>query len=461
MWVPRFNEHDQPMYLMVASALERDIERGLLVAGERLPTLKALATALDVTPGTISRAYDEARRRGLVLGEVGRGTFVAKGAAAAPGGVSSAAASTPSSGQLDLSVIKPNGEGLEFWLRDALMNLAQGADLTRSLDYAPDGGHPQHREAGAQWLRQALPDAQWQQVVITAGAQHGLLVAMNGLTRSGDLILCEELCYPGIISLAHNTGRRLRGVAMDEEGIIPEALREQCRREKPALLVCVATCQNPTTATMSEARRAQIAEIAREFDFFILDDDIYGFLADKPLRPLASFAPERSVYLTSLSKSVMPALRIGYLYGPPETLSRLTALVRTSVWMPSPLTAQLASQLIGDGLGHSLMLLQREEAAARQAIAAQVFQGLRLQVQPHSYHLWLTLPEPWSSDEFVTLARANGVTLLSGSQFLAERSSTTRGVRIVLMSPTSREQLRFALTKLASLIATSEPRLYY
>ena len=212
---------------------------------------------------------------------------------------------------------------------------------------------------------------------------------------------------------------------------------------------------------MSEARRAQIAEIAREFDFFILDDDIYGFLADTPLRPLASYAPERSVYLTSLSKSVMPALRIGYLYGPPETLSRLTALVRSSVWMPSPLTAQLASQLINDGLGHRLMLLQREEAAARQAIAAQVFQGLRLQVQPHSYHLWLTLPEPWSSDEFVTLARANGVTLLSGSQFLAERSGQTRGVRIVLMSPTSREQLRFALTKLASLIASSEPRLYY
>ncbi len=131
-------------------------------------------------------------------------------------------------------MIKPHGAVLESWLREALMRLAQGEDLTRSLDYAPEGGHPQHREAGAQWLRGVLPEARWQQVVITAGAQHGLLVAMNGLTRSGDLILCEALCYPGIISLAHHSGRRLQGVAMDEQGILPEALRERCRQEKPA-----------------------------------------------------------------------------------------------------------------------------------------------------------------------------------------------------------------------------------
>ncbi|MET1080880.1 MAG: PLP-dependent aminotransferase family protein [Pseudomonas sp.] len=461
MWVPRFSEHNQPMYLMVAQALEQDIARGVLVGGERLPTLKALAAALDVTPGTISRAYEEAQRRGLVVGEVGRGTFVSQRPAMRGDAPAAEGRLDLPSAQLDLSVIKPHGAVLESWLREALMRLAQSEDLTRSLDYAPEGGHPLHREAGAHWLRGALPEARWQQVVITAGAQHGLLVAMNGLTRSGDLILCEALCYPGIISLAHHSGRRLQGVAMDEQGILPEALRERCRQEKPALLVCVATCQNPTTAIMSEARRAEIAEIAREFDFLILDDDIYGFLAPTPLRPLASFAPERSVYLTSLSKSVAPALRIGYLHGPPETLSRLNAMVRSSVWMPSPLMAQLATQVIAEGLGTQLMAVQREEAAARQAIAAQVFQGLQVRSQPNSYHLWLTLPEPWSCDEFALLARANGVTLLSGSQFFAERSTSTRGVRIVLMSPTSRDELRFALTRLASMLASAEPRLYY
>ncbi|WP_248794785.1 PLP-dependent aminotransferase family protein [Pseudomonas sp. MWU13-2105] len=462
MWVPRLSDFNQPVYLSIADALARDIASGTLKTGSRLPTLRELAQALDVTPGTISRAYSEAQRRKLVQGEVGRGTYVLEQDAPTPTRQQPPAllAAGPSD-LLDLSIIKPHGEPLEHELRDALVNMANDADFARALDYAPDGGHPAHREAGAQWLRQSLPGAQWQQVVITAGAQHGLMVAMSALSNSGDLVLCEALCYPGIISLAHGLERRLGGVEMDAEGIIPEALRERCRREKPALLICVATCQNPTTAIMSAARRAQIAAIAEEFDFLIIDDDIYGFLANDPsIKPLSSYAPERSVYLTSLSKSVMPALRIGYLYSPPKLLSRLTSMVRSSIWMPSPLTAQLASMMLGEGLDTRLVAVQRAEAAARQAIAADVFRGLQISTQPHSYHLWLTLPEPWSGDEFTLLARANGVLVLSGTQFQAERLGHTRSVRVVLMSPTSRDELRFALTKLASLI-DADPRRFY
>ncbi|MBV6750140.1 PLP-dependent aminotransferase family protein [Pseudomonas chlororaphis] len=462
MWVPRLSDFNQPVYLSIADALARDIASGTLKTGSRLPTLRELAQALEVTPGTISRAYSEAQRRKLVQGEVGRGTYVLEQGATpvARQQTSTLLASGPTD-LLDLSIIKPHGEPLEHELRDALVNMANDADFAHALDYAPDGGHPAHREAGAQWLRQSVPDAQWQQVVITAGAQHGLMVAMSALSNSGDLILCEALCYPGIISLAHGLERRLGGVEMDEEGIIPEALRERCLREKPALLICVATCQNPTTAIMSSARRAQIAAIAEEFDFIIIDDDIYGFLANDPsIKPLSSYAPDRSVYLTSLSKSVMPALRIGYLYSPPKLLSRLTSMVRSSIWMPSPLTAQLASMMLSDGLDTRLVAVQRAEAAARQAIAAEVLRGLQITTQPHSYHLWLTLPEPWSGDEFTLLARANGVLVLSGTQFQAERLGHTRSVRIVLMSPTSRDELRFALTKLASLI-DADPRRFY
>lgn len=462
MWVPRLSDFNQPVYLSIADALARDIASGTLKTGSRLPTLRELAQALDVTPGTISRAYSEAQRRKLVQGEVGRGTYVLEQDAPTPTRQQpSALLAAGPSDLLDLSIIKPHGEPLEHELRDALVNMANDADFARALDYAPDGGHPAHREAGAQWLRQSLPEAQWQQVVITAGAQHGLMVTMSALSNSGDLVLCEALCYPGIISLAHGLERRLGGVEMDAEGIIPEALRERCLREKPALLICVATCQNPTTAIMSAARRAQIAAIAEEFDFIIIDDDIYGFLANDPsIKPLSSYAPERSVYLTSLSKSVMPALRIGYLYSPPKLLSRLTSMVRSSIWMPSPLTAQLASMMLGEGLDTRLVAVQRAEAAARQAIAAEVFRGWQITTQPHSYHLWLTLPEPWSGDEFTLLARANGVLVLSGTQFQAERLGHTRSVRIVLMSPTRRDELRFALTKLASLI-DADPRRFY
>ncbi len=463
MWVPQLSELSQPKYLSIAEALARDISNGVLNEGDRLPTLRELANTLNVTPGTISRAYSEAQRRRLVQGEVGRGTYVLNQNQLVSPASNSAVApfNLGQSELLDLSIIKPYSETLEFWLRGALVGLAKSTDFARALDYAPDGGHPAHREAGAQWLRNSLPDAHWQQVIITAGAQHGLMVAMSALTNAGDLVLCEELCYPGIISLAHGLERRLLGVPMDDEGIIPEALRELCQREKPAMLVCVATCQNPTAAIMSQKRRGQIADIAEEFDFIIVDDDIYGFLATDPLiKPLSAFAPDRSVYLTSLSKSVLPALRIGYLYSPPKLLSRLTSMVRSSVWMPSPLTAQLASNVINEGLDKKLTRIQRHEAAARQAIFREIFASFEFKTQPYSYHVWLALPEPWSSDEFSMLARANGVLVISGTQFQAVRSGMTRMVRLVLMSPTTQNELRFALTKLASLI-DSDPRRYY
>ncbi|PYB78935.1 PLP-dependent aminotransferase family protein [Pseudomonas sp. LB-090624] len=466
MWVPHLSEHNQPVYLAIVDALGKDIARGQLRRGDRLPTLRELATALDITPGTVSRAYTEASRRGLTHGEVGRGTYVlGEGApeaelpVAIPG---SGQSGVLRSGVLDLSIIKPQSTFQEPWLRSAFAELSQGDDLGPALDYVPDGGHPLHRQAAAAWLSQWIPDAEWQQVVLTSGAQHGLMVAISALTRHQDLVLCESLCYPGIISVVHGTGRRLAGVPMDEYGIIPQALRDICKRERPAMLVCVATCQNPTTAIMPNARRAEIAAIAREFDFLILDDDIYGFLAtDDDIRPLSTFAPERSIYLTSLSKSVLPALRIGYLYSPARLLPRLTAMVRSTVWMPSPLTAHIASHVLNTGLHAEIIARHRAEAAARQAIARDVFQRWELIGQPFSYHAWLKLPAPWGSDEFATLARANGVLVMSANQFEAGGSDDVSAVRIVLMSPTNQSELRFALTKLVSLLETNDPKLFY
>lgn len=459
MWFPQYSDPVQPVYLMIADALEQDINSGRLRANERLPTLKDLAEVMKVTPGTIGRAYDEAAKRGLVIGEVGRGTFVRPAQVkASPPAIDKCAAEE--SAPIDLSIIKPNDAGIGEWLRESIIDLAQ-SDLSRVLDYTSDGGHAVHKQAGARWVQRSLPKAKWQQIVLTSGAQHGLLVAISSLSKTNDVILCEEHCYPGIISLAHSLDRRLMGVKIDEFGLLPEAFRAACIEHRPALLICVTTHQNPTNSVMPPQRREAIAQIAREYDVFIIDDDIYGFLESQPTdMPISAYAPERSIYLTSLSKSILPALRIGYLYAPPETLSRLSSMVRSSVWMPSPMMAQLASNLINNGMGDQLVKSQQQEAAARQQIVKEILGGYQIRTQPNSFHIWLELPAPWSCDEFANLARAHGVMVVSGSQFLAQRTTATSGVRIALMSP-SRVELKFALTKLASLLASPEPRLFY
>lgn len=459
MWSPNLSNSGEPLYERIAAALERDIRSGLLDAGSRLPTLKELAAVLGITPGTVNRAYELARRRGLVEGEVGRGTFVRsqveKVATEVPRPAPTHLPEAASGELIDLSIVKPNLALQEPYMRSAMLELAHSHMLTDMLDYTPDGGHPLHRQAGAKWMQQTGLPAKAEQVLLTAGAQHGIWVAVSALTKPGDLVLCESLCYPGVASVVHSLGRRLLGVHMDEQGMDAIGLRDACQRERPAMVICIATCQNPTTSVMSATRRSEIAEIAREFDVVLVDDDLYGFLAPTPVQPLASFAPERTLYLTSLSKSVASTLRLGYLHGPPEWLARLAAVVRTSIWMVSPLAAQLASHLIASGKAQEMAQAQRAEAQARQTMVRELLGQFEYRSLPTSFHIWLKLPSCWnSSDQFVAVARGHQLLLSSGDAFSVNRDGEGRQyVRIAIMAG-SRDQMRFVLTKLRGLLDT-------
>ncbi|MGB3434824.1 PLP-dependent aminotransferase family protein [Achromobacter sp.] len=457
MWSPDLDKFEGAIYTRIADALESDIRAERLLPGTRLPTLKELAATVGVTPGTVNRAYELAQRRGLVEGEVGRGTFVL--GKPAPKEPSGAGAPFPAETNdiIDLSIVKPNLEIQEPYVRATLSELAQSKTLTDMLDYTPDGGHPLHRQAGASWIQQGGFPANAEQVILTAGAQHGLWVAVNALSNPGDLVLCESLCYPGVASVIHSLGRRIAGVHMDAEGMRPDHLRELCQRERPALVICIATCQNPTTAIMSVGRRKEVAQIARDFDIALLDDDLYGFLAPSSVPPLATFAPERTVYLTSLSKSVASTIRLGYMHCPPEWLPRMTSNVRTSIWMVSPLAAQIATTLISSGTATVMAGKQREEARHRQAMAREILGQHEFLSQPTAFHIWLKLPPRWSSGEhFSALARSHRLLIAGGDSFAVNRDDEGRQhVRITLMAST-RERMRFVLSKLAGLIDTPE-----
>lgn len=457
MWSPDLDKYEGAIYARIADALESDIRAERLLPGTRLPTLKELAATVGVTPGTVNRAYELAQRRGLVEGEVGRGTFVLGTPVQAERAAEDVPVAVAASDVIDLSIVKPNLEIQEPYVRAALGELARSPILTDMLDYTPDGGHLLHRQAGATWMGLGGLPANAEQVILTAGAQHGLWVAVNALSNPGDLVLCESLCYPGVASVIQSLGRRIAGVHMDAEGMRPDHLRELCQRERPALVICIATCQNPTTAIMSVGRRKEIAQIARDFDIALLDDDLYGFLAPSSIPPLATFAPERTVYLTSLSKSVASTIRLGYMHCPPEWLPRMTSNVRTSIWMVSPLAAQIASTLIGNGTAAVMASKQREEARHRQAMAREILGQHEFLSQPTAFHIWLKLPPRWSSGEhFAALARSHRLLIAGGDSFAVNRDDEGRQhVRITLMAST-RERMRFVLTKLAGLIATPE-----
>lgn len=429
MWVPALEQRSGPLYQAIVNALAEDTARGALAAGQRLPTHRELADRLGVTVGTVTRAYAEAARRGLVSGEVGRGTF-ARGRV-----MDDPPRSAADSGAVDLSVNHPPTPGRLDpgpLLAATITDLARSRDLGALMAYAADGGSAEHRAAGAAWLSRSGLHATADQVLVTSGSQHGLTAVFATLLRPGDLVLTESLTYAGAKALAELLHVRLQGLPMDADGLRPDAFEDACRAGAAKALYTVPTLQNPTASVMPESRRREIARIARAYGVMIVEDDVYGLLLDPAPAPITTFAPEISYYLTGTAKLLAPGLRVGYLLAPAGEWGRLVSGVRATTWMAAPLMAEIAARWIADGTADEARRLKRAEATARQAAAREVLAPYHVQTRPESFHLWLHLPEPWRADSFAERARRRGVLVNPSHMFLVGPGTAPAAVRVCL-----------------------------
>lgn len=450
MWSPALDPAAEPKYQALVDALDRDIDAGILPPGTRLPTQRQLATRLGLAIGTVSRAYALAEQRGLLSGEVGRGTFVRRRES---GLQESANDEGDDPALLDLSKGRLVRDPREPTLRRALETLSRRPDLDRLVDfYQPAAGMARHRAAGASWVARSGLDTDPDQVVITSGAQHGAAVVLAAIARPGELILTEEVTYAGIKALASLLHLQLRGLPMDRHGLIPDAFETACRSGTPRALFCMTNLQNPTGHTMPLARRREIAAIAVAHDVALVEDDVNGFLPADPLPPLAELAPAQTYYVTGTSKSLAPGLRIGYVVAPPRRVERIAATIRASTWLTSPILAELVTGWIESGEADEMVAWKRSETAARHELAMEILAPW-LAPGPVSFHRWLPLPAPWRTETFVAQTRARGVMVTPSEEFMVGRESAPHAVRVCLGATLSRERLEEGLRRLAVLLA--------
>jgi DNA-binding transcriptional MocR family regulator len=434
MWLPNLENRRGPVYRAIADAIDEEVQKGTLRAGARLPPHRDLADHLGVTVTTVTRAYTEAARRGLTSGHVGRGTYIRGNEPD-----DRAAESTPF--DLSINILMPDKEVANLQPRLFQRRVLPWMQI---LGYVPTKGHLRHRQAMAAWLARGGFVVDPEHLVLTAGAQHGLSVAFSALLKPGDTLLTEELTYAGARVLAQQQRLKLRGIAIDAEGLRPDALEQACRSSRARALYCMPRLQNPTSAVMSERRRRQIAAIAEKYRLTVIEDDVYGFLSPERA-PLAASIPARTVFVTSLSKSLFPGMRLGCVVAPPEILERIVAVVWSSMIMASPIGADLLSGWIEDGTAARIAEWKRHEVAARQLMARRLLDGERMQTHPGSPHIWLHLPSRWSSETFVSQLRGRGVVLNGATQF-ATGDMPPRAVRVCLGPPRTRGGLEQALT---------------
>lgn len=442
-----------PLYRSIADALARAIESGGARPGGRLPTQRALADRLGVTVGTVTRAYAEAERRGLVRGEVGRGTFIRSDTRFEPPPDTRFVLHDFPSRDIDLSVNTTPPLGATRAMAETLQHLGRDAATDDFLRYQAMGGHPAHRRAGAAWLARSGVSVPPELVIVTCGAQNALAVTLTTLCRPGDHILAEAITYPGIRPLAEIGALRLSGVAIDDQGVVPDALDAACRAHRPRLLYCLPTLHNPTGAVMSEERRRRIVDIARRHDLMLVEDDIYGLLHDATPTPLAALAPERTIFLTSTSKVMCAGLRIGFLAAPADWIDRVTVTMRAQCWMAAPLMAEVVRRWIENGTADALVDEKRREGMMRQEIGAAILGAYDPTGPRTGYCRWLRLPPGWRSNAFAVAARRQGVVVTEGAPFAADDTERPAAVRLCLGTTDDVETLRTGLRRIEDMLA--------
>ncbi|MEX5572728.1 PLP-dependent aminotransferase family protein [Pseudomonas lijiangensis] len=417
-------------YKAVVDALAADIRAGKLSPGTRLPTHRELSKREGVALVTASRIYAELEQMGLVSGEVGRGTFVRETSLPLSHGIDQ---QNVAAGMIDLNFNYPSLPEQAELLRTALRQLALSGDLESLLRYQPHGGRLHERASVARYLLERGLVVEPPQVLLVNGAQHGLAVTLMALLRPGDVIAADALTYPGFKVLAEALHLEIVAVPSSENGLDLSALERLCKRRPVRAIYTMPTLHNPLGWVMPLSERERLAAIARKHDLTIIEDAAYAYLVEAAPPPLATLAPERTVYVSGFSKSVATGLRVGFVAAPPHLIPNLERTIRATTWnTPGVLTA-IVTAWLDDGTVARLEVEKRQDAQSRQALAAAVLEGVRYVSHPSSYFLWLPLTEDARADQ-ITMALMQEQISVSTAEPFSTSAHVPHAIRLALGS---------------------------
>lgn len=427
-------------YKSLVDTFADEIRSGKLAPGTRLPTHRQLAADHGLALVTASRVYTELEAMGLVSGETGRGTFVRE--IALPPGQGSGQMNVPA-GMLDLNFNYPSLPGQADLLRTALRQLALSGDLEALLRYQPHAGRLHERAAVARHLLSRGLTVTAEQVLVVSGAQHGLAVTLMALLKPGDVIAVDALTYSGFKVLAETLHLEMLAIPVTASGPDLDALHSLCRKRPVRAVYCMPTLHNPLGWVLDSAQREQLVALARQHDLMIIEDAAYAFLAEDAPPPVATLAPERTVYVGGLSKSVATGLRVGFIAAPLAWMKALERRIMATTWNVPGVMSAIAVAWVEDGTVAQLEAQKRRDAQARQALAAQVLQGLTYTSHPSSYFLWLPLAEDARADQVAMTLQREGVAVSTAEPF-AVSAHVPHALRLALGSvdmPALREAL--------------------
>lgn len=444
-----------PKYRVLADVISDKIASGTLSEGEKLPPVRDLAWEVKVTPGTVARAYQWLTDRGVLTAQVGRGTFVAQG----PGPSAETEALHDDvivqmePGIVDLRAPVLPDVGQIAQIRDAMAQVAQ-ADADKFLAY-PDGKQSLPlRELILNTKIKSFDTAQLtpDHVIITHGGQHAIILTLQAVLRGAKpTVLTEEMSYPGFRHAVRQARARAVSVAQDDDGPLPEAIRAACQAHDVQMFMTSAFAHNPTTITTSPARRREIVALAREFDFQIIDDQSYGLVrADRPA--YRDLAPERVWFISGLSKSIAPNLRLGWMIAPDgyEQIGQRAAR-HSSFGVAYPIL-ETARLVLSHPEAETIRQAVLDDNAARVAILEETLGAFDIRTRPDIAYAYLPMPVGWRASTFTRAAEERDILIRNIDAYVLADGRAPNAVRLAVNGRVSLAAFRQACEELRDLL---------
>lgn len=419
-------------YKEIVAEFSEKIRNGIFTPGMKLPTHRDLAKMRKMSLVTASRVYAELEAMGLVVGETGRGTFVRE-ISLPPGlGIDQPAVSEA----IDLNFNYPALPTQTELLRQALKQLASAGNLETLLRYQPHNGRLHERVFIAKYLQDKNITTSPENIVMTSGAQHGLTIAAMTLLKPGDLVAVDDVTYPGFKILADLYHFELISIPTTQAGLDLRKLEDLCNHRKIKAIYTMPTMHNPLGYVMSLDDRLTLVTLAKRYHFWMIEDAVYQFLLEDSPPALVTLYPEKTLYISSFSKSIAPGLRVGFILSPLTQIPTIERIIRCTTWNTPAMLTHIICQWLETGIVTQIEKEKRQDAQYRQSLAQKILGDsttLKIVSHPSSYFVWIPLPEEVRAEAVAKMLLDKGISVSTAAPF-ATSHIVPHAIRLALGS---------------------------
>lgn len=447
-WKPDLSKTTGPKYLALVNLLEEDIQNGTLKAGTKLPPQREIADFLNVNLSTVSRAFKLCEQKGLLSASVGNGTYVSSGATAEP----VLLCGQESTQIIEMGAIVPAVTG-NYKVKQYLEKLLKAPDALNLFSYGAPEGTKRHREAGVTWMQKSGFHTENQNLILAAGGQNALTASLGAVFERGDKIGTDPLTYPGVKTAAKLLGIHLIPVQSRNDEMTEEGIRYAIRNENIKGLYVIPDYHNPTTHIMSLETRKIIAGIAEEKNLPVIEDGINNLLVGNPLPPIASFAPDHIIYISSLSKTISAGLRTAFIHTPERYHQDLVTTLYSMNISISPLLATLSAGLIEAGIADEIIAERKKLIVERNQIVNEILKGYPVMGDLTCPLRYILLPDYFTGKSFEICAKEAGVQVYGAERFAVGNKPVPKAVRISITTPASLEELTEGISRLKKIMS--------